>query len=315
MLEIKKITEVEKLTSVSDGATFYVEEDGKFRRADRSTIDEPVKKELATINKILGSADFSTLAPTITEGLRILQELGEAAKISASGFHNGIYRGKNLGSSVTDAQWAAIKAGTFSDMYIGDYWTVNGVMWRVAAFDYYLHAGDTECTAHHVTIIPDACLYNAQMNTENTTTGAYVGSLMRVSNLESAKSMIKSAFGSGHVLNHRNHLQNAVTDGYESGGAWYDSEVELMTEANVYGSMIFTNSCAGTSWANRYVVDRSQFPLFALDPQRMIATDRMWYWLRGAASARFFADVNGNGACGANGASRAVGVRPAFSIY
>ena len=34
-----------------------------------------------------------------------------------SGSHNGIYRGKSLGSTVTEAQWSAISAGTFAAMW------------------------------------------------------------------------------------------------------------------------------------------------------------------------------------------------------
>ena len=35
-----------------------------------------------------------------------------------AGAHNAIYRGKYLGTSVTAAQYAAIAAGTFDDLYI-----------------------------------------------------------------------------------------------------------------------------------------------------------------------------------------------------
>ena len=38
-----------------------------------------------------------------------------------AGFHNSIYRGKNLGTSVSSAQYAEISAGTFKDLFIGDY--------------------------------------------------------------------------------------------------------------------------------------------------------------------------------------------------
>lgn len=101
---------------------------------------------------------------------------GTEAKIapllfSNAGAHNAIYRGKSLGSTVTTAQYAAIKAGTFDDLYIGDYWTIGGVNYRIAAFDYYLNSGDTNCTTHHVVIVPDTCLYNAQMH--NTSSGGW----------------------------------------------------------------------------------------------------------------------------------------------
>ena len=188
---------------------------------------------------------------------------GTEAKIAPllfnnAGAHNAIYRGKSLGSTVTTAQYAAIKAGTFDDLYIGDYWTIGGVNYRIAAFDYYLNSGDTSCTTHHVVIVPDTCLYNAQMhNTSsgsyeggaaNTTTGGYVGSDMYKSNLEQAKTTIKSAF-SGHVLKHRIYLTNAVANGRASGGAWCDSEVDLMCEQMVYGSGIFSPVSDGSSAA------------------------------------------------------------------
>jgi len=41
--------------------------------------------------------------------------------VNNAGAHNSIYRGISLGTSVTTAQWNAIAAGTFEDMYIGDY--------------------------------------------------------------------------------------------------------------------------------------------------------------------------------------------------
>ena len=217
---------------------------------------------------------------------------GTEAKIAPllfnnAGAHNAIYRGKSLGSTVTTAQYAAIKAGTFDDLYIGDYWTIGGVNYRIAAFDYYLNSGDTSCTTHHVVIVPDTCLYNAQMhNTSsggwesgaaNTTAGGYVGSDMYKSNLEQAKTTIKSAF-SGHVLKHRIYLTNAVANGRASGGAWCDSEVDLMCEQMVYGSGIFSPVSDGSNVPVNYRVEKSQLPLFQHEPSRIC--NRATWWLR-----------------------------------
>ena len=52
-----------------------------------------------------------------------------------AGLHNSIYRGKFLGNSVTEAQWAAIKSGTFDDLWIGDFWYIKGRWMYIAAFD------------------------------------------------------------------------------------------------------------------------------------------------------------------------------------
>lgn len=251
---------------------------------------------------------------------------GTEAKIAPllfnnAGAHNAIYRGKSLGSTVTTAQYAAIKAGTFDDLYIGDYWTIGGVNYRIAAFDYYLNSGDTSCTTHHVVIVPDTCLYNAQMhNTSsggwesgaaNTTAGGYVGSDMYKSNLEQAKTTIKSAF-SGHVLKHRIYLTNAVANGRASGGAWCDSEVDLMCEQMVYGSGIFSPVSDGSNVPANYCVEKSQLPLFQHEPSRIC--NRATWWLRDVITASDFAFVGGNGGAVYNNASGSCGVRPAFCI-
>lgn len=251
---------------------------------------------------------------------------GTEAKIAPllfnnAGAHNAIYRGKSLGSTVTTAQYAAIKAGTFDDLYIGDYWTIGGVNYRIAAFDYYLNSGDTSCTTHHVVIVPDTCLYNAQMhNTSsggyeggaaNTTTGGYVGSDMYKSNLEQAKTTIKSAF-SGHVLKHRIYLTNAVANGRASGGAWCDSEVDLMCEQMVYGSGIFSPVSDGSNVPANYRVEKSQLPLFQHEPSRIC--NRATWWLRDVITASYFALVGGDGYADYGNASVSFGVRPAFCI-
>ena len=49
--------------------------------------------------------------------------------------HNAIYRGKYLGDTVTAEQAAAIADGSFEDLFIGDYWTMGGVNYRIADFD------------------------------------------------------------------------------------------------------------------------------------------------------------------------------------
>lgn len=240
-----------------------------------------------------------------------------AAKVNAllfdnAGAHNAIYRGKNLGTSVTSAQWAAIANGTFTDMYIGDYWVIGGITYRIAAFDYYYKMGDTSCTTHHVVIVPDANMYTAKMNETAITTGGYVGSQMYTANLAQAKTTINLAFGSSHILSHRQYLCNAVTNGKPSGGSWYDSTVELMTEQNVYGGKIFGAGNDGSSVPALYTIDKSQFPLFAHDPSMI--SNRQWFWLRDVVSAAYFAGVDNNGNAAYNGAPAPVGVRPAFSI-
>ena len=223
--------------------------------------------------------------------------------------HNCIYRGKNLGTSVTAEQYAAISSGKFTDLYIGDYWVIKGVTYRIAAFDYYYNCGDTNFTKHHVVIVPDTSLYKAQMNTSNVTTGGYTGSAMYKSNLAQAKTTIKAAFGSAHVLTKRELLTNAVNGNTPSGWAWFDSDVELMNEVQVYGSVAW-----GAHDGNGYNVASGdgQFPLFMFDRTKL--HNREDYWLRDVSSATLFSLVRDTGYANASHASSSYGVRPAFCI-
>lgn len=236
---------------------------------------------------------------------------GRLPVINNAGAHNAVYRGKYLGTSVTAAQWAAIANGTFADLYIGDYWTINEVNWRIAAFDYYYRTGDTDCTTHHAVIVPDTRLYAARMNETDDTTGGYVGSEMYTANLEQAKTAINAAFGADHILSHRQSLINAVTNGVPSGVSWYDSTVELMTEQNVYGNAVmgwFSNGAAPFV----YAVDKTQYPLFAHDPSMIVR--RIWFWLRDVASSKAFCAAGYAGQANRTAASTSGGVRPAFCI-
>ncbi len=225
--------------------------------------------------------------------------------------HRNIFRGKNLGSEITVAQKEAIQSGTFDDLFIGDYWTINGIDWVIADMNYWYNTGDTAFTKNHLVIVPRTSLYNATMNATNTTEGGYVGSLMYTQNLEQAKTTISTAFGE-MLLTHREYLVNAVTSGYPSAGAWFDSTVELMNEIMVYGSHIYTPAGNGTIVPTRYTINKQQLSLFRLSPKAI--NNRVSIWLRDVVSSSYFADVVNFGSANYYGASYSHGVRPAFAI-
>nr|DAK24404.1 MAG TPA: tail-collar fiber protein [Caudoviricetes sp.] len=230
--------------------------------------------------------------------------------------HNMVYRGKALGTTVTSEQWAAIKAGTFKDLYLGDYWTIGGVDYMIAAFNYWLNCGDTACTANHLLVVPRNNMYTGQMNSTNITTGGYVGSEMYKTGLAQAKTAFNNAFGSAHILNHREYLTNAITNGAPTGTDWYDSTVELMNENMVYGGRQFSPMPNGATdpWntCRNYTIDKSQLPLFHLAP--WLICNRSWYWLRDVVSAANFANVDSDGNCDCGNASNTSGVRPVAGL-
>ena len=239
-----------------------------------------------------------------------------------AGAHNGIYRGKDITDLFYDGTLSKqIAAGTFDDIYIGDYiiGKVSGRKYIVADINYRLNCGDTQCTKPHVLMIPDRNMGTAQMNSTNITTGAYIGSEMYTTHLATYKNIIRNDFETGHILTHRSYLPNAVSNGYESGGAWVDSDIELMNELMVYGSNIFHNVTNGTNIPTNYTIDKSQLSLFKLDKSKIVAFNdaggRESWWLRDVVSFASFASVATNGLATTNSASTSYGVRPAFLIY
>ncbi len=269
-----------------------------YTKTTWATGDSITATKLNNIETGIGNAALATDVAHVTD-------------YNNSGARNSIFRGKSLGSSFTSTQAAYISAGTFTDMYIGDYWTINNIVYRIAAFDYYYNSGDTNCTTHHVVLVPDSSLYTRAMNSSNTTEGGYTGSEMYTEGLEDAKTTIEAAFGD-YLLTKRIYLTTAITDGRPSAGAWCDSEVELMNEIMVYGCPIRQQMAYGGTATLTATVEKSQLPLFALDPRRI--NIRTTYWLRDIVAATYFASVGNNGAANSGGASLSYGVRPAFCV-
>lgn len=223
-----------------------------------------------------------------------------------------LFRGKNLGTALTAVQKAAIKDGSFKGMFLGDYWSIGGRIWRIVDMDYWYNCGDTAFTSHHLVIMPDEALYNAQMNTTNVTTGGYVGSAMYKSNLANAKTIVNAAF-QGSVLTHREYLCNAVANGRPSGGAWFDSSIELPNEPMIYGHPHFSPTSDGSTVPIIYTISKTQLALFMVCP-RFIVNRSYNQWLRDVVSSAYFAHVGGDGVTAYGIASISLGVRPVFPV-
>ena len=104
------------------------------------------QKATAAANSATAASGSATSAANSAQAAQASATELAALLFNNAGAHNAIYRGKNLGTSVTAAQWAAIANGSFTDLYIGDYWVIGDFNWRIAAFDYYYKSGDTSCT-------------------------------------------------------------------------------------------------------------------------------------------------------------------------
>ena len=250
--------------------------------------------------------------------------------------HNNIFRGDDLfakGYTIDDI-CAMIADGSFSDIYIGDYFTLSGdianvpcfveqtgddgtktlvestqtvtynTKFRIAGIDTYLNTGDTAFTQHHAVIVPDENIGNNRMNGANVTTGGYVGSFMFASVLPVYDTHF-SAKLNNHLLSHREMLSNSVLGGSTNGRSWVDIKTNLMSEPEVYGGICF---------GGKYDVgiNYRQFPLFRIAPKCIC--NRGWWWLRAVSLSSDFAFVGGNGYAGNSSASTVSGIRPCFCI-
>ena len=235
----------------------------------------------------------------------------ESLSANSIPFHNAYPRCKYLGTTITDAQNTAIKNRTYDDLFIGDYWTINGVNWCIVAIDYYFNVGDTNFDKGNIIVMPDTVLYSAQMNETNTTAGAYAGSLMRTQNLNNARTIVRNAFGS-HLANHRIFLANSVDTSGPNNWSWYDSDgVELPNEVQIYGTRVWGSALKGFDVATQ----KQQFPLLALAPQ--FVNTRQTYWLQDVSSSSvssLFAFVDYYGHAASLNAYISLGVRPSATL-
>lgn len=259
------------------------------------------------------------LTADYTEKINALKQIVVAPN---AGAHNAIYRGKDITSKFYDGTLSQqIAAGTFDDIFVGDYiiGQNSGRKYLVADINYRLYMGDAGCTTPHILMIPEKTMGLEKMNNSNTTVGGYVGSKMYISNLATYKNTIKGDFGAGHILKHRNMLTNATTNGYPSGGAWYDSEIELMNENMVYGTRMLGSITNGSNFPYLYTADKSQLALFRHRHDLTIALNdndgRQLYWLRDVGSQETFCVVDSYGHCDVHNAIGMVGIRPAFLVY
>ena len=109
-------------------------------------------------------------------------------------------------------------------------------------------------------------------------------------------------------------MTNAVTNGRPSGGAWYDSTVELPNECMMYGHLHFSPTSDGSSIPYIYTIDKTQLSLFALRPALIVDRSHA-QWLRDVVSSAYFARVTDDGITNYyHGASDSCGVRPVFAI-
>lgn len=253
----------------------------------------------------------SKIIKNLVTTVNALIDAGGGVTGSGAGYHNSVFRGKNLGSALTANHWAKIKTGEFDDLFIGDYIVSGGTNWRIGAFDYWLNTGNTSiCTTHHVVIVPDTNIDTAIMNDTFRTTGGYTGSELyfNMASGATAWTPIVNAFGNDHLLTIQEAFTSAVTDDKATNFTWKNIKVFLMNECMVLG-----HNSWGSEPGYETGIDKTQLPLFQMRPD--LICNSADYWLRDVCSSYQFARIVQAGRSSRAAANANLGIRPCFAIY
>ena len=261
---------------------------GKWQELKTST-----EATLASYNTRITAAQ--TAAGNADSRTGFIADVESTAAYYRYGFHNSIFRGKNLGTEVTAAQYAAIADGSFTDMYIGDYWVINGRRYRIAHFDYYLNEpyqypvdtsfedanGDTfpdgtmvyNQTYHNIVLLPDHYMMLGNINTEDTRSEFYGTCHYRLNERRQIISTLANDFGSDHLMYWHEYFpvsMSKANDGYYRVSSWqaFVCQAELMSCEQIFGypaiyQGIHPNQTSGSYHARQA---GGRFQLFALAP-------------------------------------------------
>lgn len=253
--------------------------------------------------------------------------------------HNSFFRGKDLTTYFTSGEMSkAIAAGTFLDIYPGDYITMtvtvdgttySNVKWLVGDIDYHYKRGERDnsstygdssgqTTAHHVLMFPETNLGKHYMNSTDVTTGGYIGSEMWKTYIPKYATGIQNAFGSAHVLGHNELLSNSMGSNLTSAAgagltgasndfAWYPVLVNLFNEPMVYGTTSFSSSAYDVGDCN------TQIAAMRLNKSTSFVRSS-WCWLRAVGSASDFCYARPYGNVSNASASYVDSVRPYFLL-
>ena len=226
----------------------------------------------------------------------------QAVSVFMAGFspemHRNIFRGRCLGESITAGQLAVIRDGSFADLYVGDYWEINGTKYRIADINYWRNVGYPESEKvqkPHILIVPDTVLGIGQMHTSNSPYVGYINSEMKSTRLNNIAKTLPDTFKS-LLLTHRMF----------SDGAWINASVDLMSEVMVHGTYICTDN------NNKQTSDTQQLSLFRLCPE--LKSIGQNYWLRNVAGSQTYTLISQYGDASSDMATSTYGIRPVFAV-
>ena len=227
--------------------------------------------------------------------------------------NNERYLAGNLGtvnaSNIDDfVSSYGLSTGNFRDIYPGCFIqipdSVANTTWMVGGLDIKHNSGDT-AMGHGAEFIPrnQGFAYGTPMNSTNTTEGGYKASGMKTYLDETVTPALQTVLGN-HLLKQRVLITNTVDttkaaqysgfSGMASNCEWADAYAVLMSEIEVYGSMV---------WGGPYDIGEAKTKLPVFNFISPVELGRGNFWLRAVASSTNFARCTGYGDANSGNAS------------
>lgn len=181
--------------------------------------------------------------------------------------HKCIYRGKKIGTTLSSAQASEIAAGTYHDIWIGDYWLSANVKWTVVDFDYYNALGVSQ---PHIIVMPMSQIGTEAIDSSKSGTIQGFADCSLLGKLgTSYKNAFASVFGSTHLIDHVEVISsgwwqgtptNGKPIGYSTNSTTVNESVMLPSEIQFFGTKI--NSTIYPGGSGNYTDGYRQFKMF-----------------------------------------------------
>lgn len=224
--------------------------------------------------------------------------------------HNAKFFGASLGA-FNDDYAERIKNGSFQDMWVGDYFTINNHIYKIAGFNYKCNHEENLGLGNHLIMITNT-LGAHRMNASDTTQGGFAGSEMFKQEIPVVEKQLATDFGE-HLLKFKSFLSTSVdSSGAPNNGQWYELTANLCNSAMWWGAPSeYSNNKNGTKY--NIGDEDTQLPIMKLhtDEQK---SNGQWVWLRDVYSPGAFARASYDGSAYIVAANDALNVRAFFLI-
>jgi hypothetical protein len=199
----------------------------------------------------------------------------------SAGYHNSIYRGAYLGDTFDPSILGDIDNGEFGNIYVGDYWVIDNITYRVVGFDYYSFY-ETVSIPHHILVMSDDVLRTSQNQVDeqalNPGVGGYVDSDLVTYLAEDISPIIDNRFPQ-YVIG----LEKIYTDTFST-SATNLIDIPALSEL---GLQEYSDETKPINYS-------IPFPIFQHCP-RYITVDSVEYWTRSSTGSNLYGGISSIG--------------------